>query len=218
MDTRSGKSSGEIPLDEWYPAIPARSRAPRRLVLTVGSIAIAGALLGALSLGTHKQPPQSVAAINVSVPTSTSASAAATAAASTALAASTATDPCNGLKGDLVTNHDGGQDSPLHLAAALEYAYYVKRDPNAVTALYAPHVLTDSGAAGIATFINKIPPGTKYCVAARIADASGRTVDYDISEIRPDATGGSGSPKLYTMTLTATTTAPYQIAYLHARK
>lgn len=141
------------------------------------------------------------------------------AAAGAANAPAPAVDPCQGFTGDLVTSQDGDQTSPLEVVAALEYAFYVKRDPAAVIALYMPGVLAGDAKAGIADFVAHIPAGTRYCVAATTAGAN--AVNYDVRDIRPDPDSRANAvpiTKSFAMTLTVTPSAPYFISTLHTRK
>jgi hypothetical protein len=144
---------------------------------------------------------------------------AATSAANLPFDTGPAANPCQGLTGDLVTDHDGNQTSPLNVVAALEYAFYVKRDANAVTALYLPGVLNDNAKTGISGFIAHIPAGVRYCVAATATGTN--VVNYDIRDIRPGpdhAANSAPTTKNFAMTLTVTSSAPYYISTLHTRK
>lgn len=213
METKSAKAKGtpDIPLDEWYPTIPDGNRVPWKPISAVLGgvvvIAIVGIMMAELMPAPH--PVSTPTASTTSAPTTTTAP---------PLGADAALDPCKGLSGELVTNKDGGQDSPLNLVAALEYAFYVKRDVSAVTTLYAPNVLASSAVASIQEFIAKIPQATKYCVAVRSTGPT--TVDYDINEIRP--TPGTqiypAAATTYTESMTVTSSAPYLISSLHTRK
>jgi hypothetical protein len=124
-------------------------------------------------------------------------------------------DPCAGLAGLATSNYPGSRDTPIEVAYALEYDYYVKRDPAAVISLYAPGVINDNTKRDIAVFINKIPQGTKYCVSATLVDQT--TVNYDVNEVRPDADGYARTPVHYAMTLTVGPTSPYNIINLRQR-
>lgn len=206
--------------DDWYPVVPVRTPSTaatlfsrRSRPVTPAGIGIAVVLLLVLvfALGrSHPSRPKTAARQVNTIATS-----AANLPPDTAAPA----DPCQGLTGDLVTNHDGDQTSPLNVVAALEYAFYVKRDVDAVTALYLPTVLNADGKAGISSFIARIPAGVRYCVAASMAGTD--VVNYDIRDIRPDpGDGANAAPvtKNFTMTLTVTSTAPYFISTLHTRK
>jgi hypothetical protein len=199
----------QIPVDEWYPPVSAPRNLPWKLVAGVGTVAVALAALPLMLMSGSSSSAGPAATVTV-----TAASAGAPVAPSPAVAPA---DPCQGLSGDLVTDKDGSQSTPANVVAALEYAYYTKRDPSSVTSLYAPGSLTDSASSDIASFISKIPAGTKYCVAVKSVDPV--TVDYDVHEMRPSGdAGGSPDTATYTMRLTVTPTAPYFIAHLHARK
>ncbi|NUS44745.1 MAG: hypothetical protein HOQ24_13785 [Mycobacteriaceae bacterium] len=121
-------------------------------------------------------------------------------------------DVCANLSGNTQKDQPGGQDSPVNVVYALQYAYYVKRDAAAVTALYAPGVLDEPTKHAIADFIAKIPQRTKYCVTA--AQVGPDTVNYDVNELQP----GSTEPIRYSMFLTVSPVSPYTIVKLGARK
>lgn len=224
MDAKSRRGAPGIPVDEWYPAIAARPKPnPRnarwRLVAAATAVIVTvGGLGTVIVLGLDRHQPSNTASATVPpAPAGLGSSSH----VGIDPPADTGVDPCRGLKGGLVTYKPGGQDNPMNVVAALEYAYYVKRDTNAVTSLYAANVLDSTAIAGITDFISSIPVGTKYCVAATVVDPATNTVNYDINELRP--TQGTeipphAVPTTYAMALTVTSSAPFFISNLHPRK
>jgi hypothetical protein len=177
------------------PLKPPRRRVPwGGIVVTVGVPVLIGGIVAAVLLGPGRQPPNRGVG------------------PSTAPTRPAALDPCVGLRGRVITGA-GGPDTPTDLVAALEYAYYVKRDKDAVAALYAPGVLRDSeidGPDGIGEFIGSIPADVTYCVTAGIV--SDNRVNYEVGVVRPGA--GAAATVAYRMYLTVTAHAPYRIQSL----
>lgn len=170
-------------LDEGRLAGSAPDESARRRRLLIGGTVAAAVTVGAGVLGWSllggEPDPTPVAAPMTSATTSAAAPAPADA------------DCPAGVKGNVITGRDpGDQNSGSGVIKAFDHAYYTERSGKAAHA-FGTRTARIGKPEQMQTFIDKLPKGTTHCL--RITDQGTGLYAVELSEIPP----GGGEPEIY---------------------
>jgi serine/threonine-protein kinase len=159
------------------PVVPPPTRRIGRSALLIGA-AVTVALLAALAYAVIAVLPTGETANSGSVADTESTS---TVSAATPMPTFSSSAACTGLSGQVVTDGPGDTSTPAGVIAAFEYAYYVRRDPDAVLELFIPGY--DMPRAGLAAGIASVPTTTTHCVAITLTVRD--VAQVKLVELRP---------------------------------